>query len=317
MFPLNPGTIEELHKRCQGVFPMFFEGAKLLVNKGLSNNFQVSHTLTLSAMQPSGYRFGATYVGSKMLGPTEAYPLLLADVDLSGNLNANVVHAISDRLRGKMIAQIQDGKWQSTQMTADYKGDLYTASLTLGNPDLVHGTGVAVLHFLRAVSRTISLGAELAYQANPQLPGRHIGVVSLAARYADDDCVLSATLGNSGGLHTTFYQKCSQNLQVRHCVNPFWFMLFMLTLDRRGAGDQLQNAGFISVNRLRGGHCQGKLLGAGLRGFQHGSQGRRGEEAAASALHDGPLQPHQPPKVLLSAGHGPHHRLAGSLLALV
>ncbi len=40
---LNPGTMEDLHKQCQNVFPMFFEGAKLLVNKGLSNNFQVGH----------------------------------------------------------------------------------------------------------------------------------------------------------------------------------------------------------------------------------------------------------------------------------
>ena len=36
---------------------MAFEGAKLLVNKGLSNNFQVSHTLTMSNTMPSGYRY--------------------------------------------------------------------------------------------------------------------------------------------------------------------------------------------------------------------------------------------------------------------
>ena len=57
-FPNNPGTIEDLHKSCQSVFPMFFEGAKVLINKGLSSHFQVSHTITMSSMQPSGYRFG-------------------------------------------------------------------------------------------------------------------------------------------------------------------------------------------------------------------------------------------------------------------
>jgi mitochondrial import receptor subunit TOM40 len=67
----NPGTIEELHKKCQNLFPVNFEGAKLLVSKGLNSHFQVSHTLTLAATQPSGYRFGATYVGTKMLSPTE------------------------------------------------------------------------------------------------------------------------------------------------------------------------------------------------------------------------------------------------------
>lgn len=49
-------------------------------------------------------------------------------------------------------------------MTADYKADLYTASLTLGNPDLIHGTGVAVFHYLRAITKQLSLGAEFAYQ---------------------------------------------------------------------------------------------------------------------------------------------------------
>lgn len=118
----------------------------------------------MSSMQPSGYRFGATYVGSKMIGPHEAFPLLLADIDPSGNLNANIVHAPSDRTRLKMIAQIQGGKWQSTQLTADYKGDAFTTSLTLGNPDLIGGSGVGVLHYLRSVTPWLALGSELAYQ---------------------------------------------------------------------------------------------------------------------------------------------------------
>ena len=82
--------------------------------------------------QPSGYRFGATYVGSQIMGPAEAYPLLLADIDPSGNLNANIVHALSDKIRMKMISQIQDSKWQSAQITADYKSDLYTVCTTAG-----------------------------------------------------------------------------------------------------------------------------------------------------------------------------------------
>ena len=51
--------------------PTPFEGFKLVVNKGLSNHFQISHTLNLSATTPSSYHFGATYVGTKQLSPTE------------------------------------------------------------------------------------------------------------------------------------------------------------------------------------------------------------------------------------------------------
>jgi len=67
-----------------------------------------------------------------------------------------------------MIAQIQAGKWQSTQITADYKGDASSTSLTLGNPDLIHGSGVGVLHYLRTVTPSLALGAELAYQVKIQ-----------------------------------------------------------------------------------------------------------------------------------------------------
>jgi len=214
-YPTNPGTVEDLHKRCQNIFPMFFEGAKLLVNKALNSNFQVSHTMTMSNMQPSGYRFGATYVGQKMLSQQEAFPLLLADLDPSGNLNANIMHAPTENTRLKAIAQINQNKWVSTQLTADYKGPLHTMSLTLGNPDLIHGTGVGVLHYLKAVTSWLSLGAELAYQASPQLPGGHVAVVSAAARIAkENDYCLGVTMGNAGQFHATFLQQCTDTLFV-------------------------------------------------------------------------------------------------------
>ena len=70
--PNDPGTIEELHRRCQAIFPMNFEGSKLIVNKGLSSHFQVAHNMTIgSDPKSTGYKFGATYVGTKMLSPSE------------------------------------------------------------------------------------------------------------------------------------------------------------------------------------------------------------------------------------------------------
>jgi len=83
-----------------------FEGAKIMLNKGLSNHFQVSHTINMSTTVPSGYRFGATYVGTKQYSPTEAFPVLLGDIDPSGNLNANVIHQFSPRLRCKFASQV-------------------------------------------------------------------------------------------------------------------------------------------------------------------------------------------------------------------
>lgn len=98
------------------VFPLQMEGVRLVVNKGLSNHFQVtlkrthfvlfstldvvifksnlkqtvvnlsccvscfsqvSHTVTLSTVGDSGYRFGSTYVGSKQTGPAEVRHFLV------------------------------------------------------------------------------------------------------------------------------------------------------------------------------------------------------------------------------------------------
>lgn len=38
------------------IFPGNFEGAKLIFNKGLSNHFQISHTISMGSIAQSGYR---------------------------------------------------------------------------------------------------------------------------------------------------------------------------------------------------------------------------------------------------------------------
>lgn len=209
----NPGTMEDLHKKCKDVFPVNFEGAKLMVNKGLSNHFQISHTLNMSSITPSGYRFGATYVGTKQFSPTEAFPVLLGDIDPSGNLNANVIHQFSNSLRAKFATQIQNGKIQAAQVSTDYKGRDYTMSLTLGNPDIINESGVIVAHYLQSVTEKVALGAELAYQYGPNVPGKEIALLSAAGRYTGNDMVVSGTLGVAG-LHVCYYQRASEQLQV-------------------------------------------------------------------------------------------------------
>lgn len=148
----NPGTIEDLHKKCKDVMPTNFEGAKLMIQKGLSSHFQVSHTINLSSTTPSGYKFGATYVGTKQLSPTEAFPVVLGDIDPSGNMNANIIHQFTPNIRCKFGSQIQDSKISAAQLTTDYKGSDFTASLTLANTDLINESGVAVAHYLQSVS---------------------------------------------------------------------------------------------------------------------------------------------------------------------
>jgi len=208
----NPGTLEDLHKKCKDVFPVMFEGGKFMLNKGLSNHFQVSHTINFSTVQPPGYRFGATFVGTQQVSPSEAYPVMLGDIDPSGNLNANIIHQMLPNLRTKFVAQIQQSKWQAAQMTADYKGKDFTASLTLGNIDIINGSGVAVSHYLQQVTKRLDLGTELVYQYGSQVPGGRIAVHSIAARYAGDNYTASGTIGGAG-VHLCYFQKATEQLQ--------------------------------------------------------------------------------------------------------
>lgn len=208
----NPGTMEELHKRCKDVMPVFFEGAKLMVNKGLSNHLQVSHTINLSSAQ-SGYRFGATYVGTKQYGPSEAFPVILGDIDPSGNLNANIIHQFTPNVRCKFASQIQQNKLTAAQLTTDYRGSDFTSSITVGNPNLINNSGVIVGHYLQSVTNKLALGSEIAYQYGPQVPGGEIAILSAAGRYGDEKSVWSGTFGMSG-VHVCYYQRASEQLQI-------------------------------------------------------------------------------------------------------
>lgn len=155
---------------------MPFDGAKIIINKALSNHFQLSHTISMTSggLIPPGYRFGATYIGTKQLSPSEAYPIMFGEMDPNGNLNSRILHQFGDRLKVQLGTQIQDSKCVATQFTTDYKGRDYTASLTLGNIDFMNTAGVAVLHYLQNVTERVALGAELAYQFGPQVPGNEI-----------------------------------------------------------------------------------------------------------------------------------------------
>merc|ERR1712004_266696 len=83
-----------------------------------------------------------------------------------------------------------------------------------GNPDLLGGTGMAVVHYLQSVTPKLSVGAELAYQAAPQIPGGHIGVLSGVARYAGSDFSMAGSISNAGSINATYFQKCSADLSV-------------------------------------------------------------------------------------------------------
>lgn len=209
----NPGTVEEIHKLCRDVFPINFEGAKLIVNKGLSNHFQISHSILMSSVSKSGYKFGATFVGTNQVSLSEAYPVLLGDIESNGNMTANILHQFTPRIKCKMAAQVQKSKYTALQMTADYRGDSFTGSLTVANPDVLNGFGVMVAHYLQKVSPNLALGGEIIYQRGHGVPNGAIAMPSIVGKYTNGPSTISANIGMAN-CHICFHQKASQQLQV-------------------------------------------------------------------------------------------------------
>jgi mitochondrial import receptor subunit TOM40 len=101
----------------------------------------------------------------------------------------------------------------AAQLTTDYKGTDFTASMTVGNPNIINSSGVLVAHYLQAVTNKLALGSEIAYQYGPQVPGGEIAIVSVAGRYGDEHSVWSGTVGMSG-VHVCYYQRASEQLQI-------------------------------------------------------------------------------------------------------
>ncbi|KAI3358796.1 hypothetical protein L3Q82_015191 [Scortum barcoo] len=199
----NPGAFDECHRKCKEVFPMQMEGVRLVVNKGLSNHFQVNHTVLLSTMGESTYRFGATYVGAKQTGPAEFFPVMVGDMDNSGSLNAQIIHQVTNRIRSKVAFQTQQNKFVNWQGDAEIRGEDYTATITLGNPDVLVGSGIVVTHYLQSITPDLALGGELVYHRRP---GEEGAVMSLVGRYTGSNYIATLTLGSAGlmlMLHTT------------------------------------------------------------------------------------------------------------------
>ncbi|XP_075868381.1 mitochondrial import receptor subunit TOM40B [Nelusetta ayraudi] len=206
----NPGAFDECHRKCKEVFPMQMEGVRLVVNKGLSNHFQVNHTVLLSTLGDSSYRFGATYVGAKQMGPAEFSPVMVGDMDNSGSLNAQIIHQVTSGVRSKLAFQTQQNKFVNWQGDAEIRGEDFTATVTLGNPDVLVGSGVVVAHYLQSITPALALGGELVYHRRP---GEEGSVMSLVGRYTGSNYIGTLTLG-SAGAHASYYHKANEQLSV-------------------------------------------------------------------------------------------------------
>ncbi|KAM3176869.1 hypothetical protein ACTXT7_005638 [Hymenolepis weldensis] len=211
----GPCALENIHNKAHDVFPIPFTGIKLLINKGLSSHFQVSHSLTLSSGESAGYRFGATYAGHNKVSETEAYPVLMGEIQPGGQMQAQIVNQVGSNCRLRYIAQIQKFVMTNQQIAAEVRNDKWQAGLTLINPDLNRGELMAAIDTMRKMSSRFYMGSMFFYNRSQQLPGGYDGIWSLGGKFVADYWQFAATVRPFQLVfHSSFHMKVNENLQL-------------------------------------------------------------------------------------------------------
>ncbi|KAL7751419.1 translocase of outer mitochondrial membrane [Sorochytrium milnesiophthora] len=225
-----PGTFELLHREARGVFTTnyAFDGAKFDFGKGLSQNFQITHSFQLgSATTPPNYSFGAVVA--------EGNNFMHGQVDSEGNMNGRMSYALSKELLAKCNLQMGSEPGHSMlQVEGDYTGEDFHFNLKALNPSPLDGTGIFMASYLQSVSSSLALGVEgllqrpmedmeesgLSFVAKYTLP-RHI--MTPPASLAPTDPipqqptahpVLTATLQSFGALHLSYVHPVSSKLDL-------------------------------------------------------------------------------------------------------
>ncbi|GAA41674.1 translocase of outer mitochondrial membrane [Clonorchis sinensis] len=211
----GPGTIETIHNKAHEVFPVPFDGAKLVINKGLSQNFQVNHSLSLCNDEQGGYRFGVTYVGHQKVSETESYPILMGELQPNGNLQAHIIHRLTPLVYIRYAAQAQRNKMVGQQLVTELKAKKWQTAFTIVNPDINRGQAMAAVDIMKQVSSRVALGSMFFYQRSPQLPSKQNGVWSIGGKYTSDNWQACATLRPwQLGIHTSLHLQVNESLQL-------------------------------------------------------------------------------------------------------
>lgn len=215
----NPGSFQSLHKLCQSIVPECFEGVRMVINKPLSSHFQVMHVLNINnpINNTPAYRFGTTFVGTKKLpNSAEQYPFFQGDINTFGTVSANVIHYLTPKLRVQFASHFSNDKLQSAlgQLTTDWIGRYFTASLTAVNPNRYMQPSLMAVQYLHAVTSNIALGAEVVYetQAGWKRAAGRVTSLSAAARIKNGENLWTATAGTAGA-ELCAYFRVNDSLQ--------------------------------------------------------------------------------------------------------
>lgn len=194
----NPGKLEEVQKEAKAILSLdLFDGARFEINKGLNQNFAVTHNVSMgSSVVPPSYEFGANVGDEKML--------LASRIDHNGRLTGRYQHQLTPSLALRSMASVSPEHSQdSLQLDLDIKGQSSMTGLRYMSG------GVTMATYMQSISPYLALGSEFFYHHGRCITGLH-GALKYGS--ASSDRVFAAKAGSFGNVELTYAHKVNEKV---------------------------------------------------------------------------------------------------------
>lgn len=213
--PADPGNWNMLHQEADSVLSIgktFWEGAKVIYNRGLSNTFQCAHTFTLTPEgdKANSYSFAPVFVATRdaVKGPQQQSMIVQGELGADGNQMAQVIYGPNDPLLAVAVAQTKGKQWVHSQGSLQYSGTGWTGSMMFVSQPLQAVT-ILASDYLRKWGERLTVGTQFMAQVadipQPGMPSIH-PMMSLAARWREKEWVASGNVGlMDGSMHASYY----------------------------------------------------------------------------------------------------------------
>jgi len=213
----EPGTWNQFHAEKDGVISVgrsFWEGCKMVYNRGLSYTFQVAHTITLSPEgdKANNYTFAPVFVGTEDNGKggVDQKVIATAEIGANGTEMAQLIVGPNDPLLLLLVGQSDGRSWAYTQGSAQFTGDRWSSSLTFVRQP-AQDTTIYISDFLRRWGDRCTVGAQfMANVLDTPSPtatpfAKMMPLINVAGRWREKDWVATADVGLLDGTFQASY----------------------------------------------------------------------------------------------------------------
>eukprot|EP00270_Netrium_digitus_P020538 TRINITY_DN8500_c1_g2_i1.p1 TRINITY_DN8500_c1_g2~~TRINITY_DN8500_c1_g2_i1.p1 ORF type:complete len:349 (-),score=86.06 TRINITY_DN8500_c1_g2_i1:117-1163(-) len=204
-----PIKYEEIQREAiMSLKPELFEGLRFEFNKPLNQNFSLTHSVYMGAMEVpsqagqvykvpnSTYEFGSNVIDNRMM--------LIGRLSSDGRLSARMAYNMTDSFSVKLNAQLTNEPHFSQGMVhLEHKGGDYQAQLQMGN-NAFYG-----FNYIQSITPQLSLGGEAFWLGHQRRSG-----IGIAARHNTDKVIATAQVASTGMVSLTYVQRVSDKVAL-------------------------------------------------------------------------------------------------------